>query len=170
MKIFHTQLKGILDKLANEEESLEDAARILAQSIIGDGTVYWHGEKEMKGMTLQACEGADKIPDSVLLNEPFADLSSLDSLVVASAQYSENVKSLIRQAKNEGAAVIGIGSEPDFKVEKDDFDVYFTTHVTKGLVPLESGERTGHPHLLVSLYIYYGLYFAVSEILEEHME
>ncbi|PYZ92471.1 hypothetical protein CR194_12420 [Salipaludibacillus keqinensis] len=169
MKIFDTQLKALTEKLTQYDEDIEDAARILAQSIVSDGRIYWYGENEMKGIVTQACLGEDRIADSFLADES-TSFSAMDTLVVMSQDLSENmIETLTNKAVQGQSTVIGIHSNiEDSSVV--DLDFSFTTGVKNGLVPMESGNRIGSPHLLIGLHLYYKLYFAVMEMLEEHTE
>jgi hypothetical protein len=117
----------------------------------------------------QACLGEDRIADSFLADES-TSFSAMDTLVVMSQDLSENmIETLTNKAVQGQSTVIGIHSNiEDSSVV--DLDFSFTTGVKNGLVPMESGNRIGSPHLLIGLHLYYKLYFAVMEMLEEHTE
>ncbi|WP_280770491.1 DUF2529 family protein [Salipaludibacillus daqingensis] len=166
MKIFETQMKGLIEKLNHYEEDLEDAARVIAQSMVSDGRIFWHGEEEMAGIVSQACFGADKFKNSSVADDQTI-FSPMDTLIIASPTLSvTQVKRLIEKASDASASVITIYSHHNDGQDGGDFS--FCTGVKGGLVPMESGERIGTPHLLVALQLYYHLYFAVMEMLEEH--
>ncbi|WP_416147796.1 DUF2529 family protein [Salipaludibacillus sp. HK11] len=173
MKIFTTQTQGLVDKLAQYEEDLEDAARVIAQSIISDGKIFWYGEHELKGVVSQACVGEDKWKGSLRADEE-TTFSKMDTFIVATRNLSGAViSSLIERASEVGANVIAIYSNKESVKEFNLFekvDFSFCTGVVHGLVPMESGQKIGRPHLLVALQLYYQLYFSVMEILEEHDE
>lgn len=168
MKIFDTQMKGLFEKLKRYDEELEDAARVISQSIVSDGQIFWYGEGEMQGIVSLACYGEDGFDNSLVANEN-TSFSAMDTFIVASPNISDPfVRILIDNAEGAGASVITIYSfaESDHSVA----DFSFCTGVKHGLVPMESGKRIGSPHLLVALNLYYQLYFAVMEMLEEHEE
>lgn len=168
MKIFDTQMKGLIEKLKRYEEEIEDAARVLSQSIVSDGQVFWYGEGEMEGVVSLACSGADRFDNSLVADEN-SSFSEMDTFVVASSNISDpSVKSLIEKAIGSDTSVIMIYSFAGTNQAVGDFS--FCTGVNQGLVPMESGQRIGTPHLLVALNLYYQLYFAVMEMLEEHEE
>ncbi|MCR6108257.1 DUF2529 family protein [Salipaludibacillus agaradhaerens] len=172
MKIFHTQLTGLTNRLGELTEKLEDAARLMAQSVISDGSVYWASDIEMSGVVTQACSAEDRIKDSQPIhNGQIEDFSPMDTLVIASTSMSDPfLLTLIAKAKKDGATVIAISSTPQTESVITDIDFMLPTGIEHGLVPLESGRRIGSPHLLMGLYIYYHLFFAVTDILEEHEE
>jgi phosphoheptose isomerase len=170
LKIFHTQLTGLTNRLVELTEEIEDAARLIAQSVISDGNIYWASDVEMSGVVIQACSAEDRIIGSQPIHEgKIADFSAMDTLVIASASMSDtSLLTLIDKAKKAGATVIAISSNPYTESVVTAVDFTLPTGVAHGLVPLESGKRIGSPHLLMGLYIYYHLFFAVTEILEEH--
>ncbi|MCE7792446.1 DUF2529 domain-containing protein [Salipaludibacillus sp. CUR1] len=170
MKIFTTQLTGLIKRLNNYEEDIEDASRAIAQSVISDGRLFWCGDNEMEGLTIQACSGEDRIPGSIKIGKA-PSFTEMDTLVTASSSLENpRLEHLADEAKKQGATVISIcsGDNAEKNVWQDKADFSFNTHIQHGLVPMESGNRIGKPHLLIGLHIYYRLYFSVMEILEEH--
>ena len=62
LKIFSTQINGLFKKVMEKEEfNIEDAARLLAQAAVGDGTIYIHGFGEMDGVTTEALKGIEPL-------------------------------------------------------------------------------------------------------------
>lgn len=174
MKMFFTQLQGVTDQLSSQEESLEDAARLMAMSIVGDGEIYWYGEGEMDGIVTQATTGKDGVPDSKRWNNAVT-FSYLDTVVVSSEwRNSASAMKIVTNAKDHGATVIGLTS----LVPPDDQDLDWTKNadvlldngIAKGLIPGDLDEadaRIGTPHLLAGLHVYYTLYFILLEMLAD---
>ncbi|MDQ7861508.1 DUF2529 family protein [Peribacillus frigoritolerans] len=48
--------------IENEAFEMEDAGRLLAQAVVGDGSVFIHGFGEMQGVTAEALNGAEPFP------------------------------------------------------------------------------------------------------------
>lgn len=163
IKMFETQLSGLLQKVGEQETVIEDSARITAQSILSDGQVYIAASADVGGVVAQAVHGADPIPGCDRLTEKTV-LSSLDTVWIFTSSFTE-VTEEYEQAVNAGASIVMVLPEAD--QEKDNI-FFIDTHVKRPLLPTESGKRIGEPHLLVSLHIYYMLYFHVLEMLEEH--
>ncbi|WP_096185900.1 DUF2529 family protein [Evansella halocellulosilytica] len=173
MKIFRTQLQGLITNIDEFEEQFEEASRVIAQSIISDGELWIYGEKEMQGIVAQATEGDDPFPTVRIASERTA-FSELDTLIVCSTDpYSEQTKKIVEKARESGCQIIGISSHDTTLKEQnrsswtDACQFYFSTGVKQGLVPTEEGNRIGTPHLLIALHIYYALYFTLQEYLEE---
>ena len=47
--------------MEKEAFNIEDAARLLAQAAVGDGTIYIHGFGEMEGVTQEALKGIEPL-------------------------------------------------------------------------------------------------------------
>jgi len=176
LKIFTTQLIGRLKKIEDSAEfSLEDAARLLAQALVGEGHIYLYGDKEMKGVYHEASQG----------QEPLAKLKELTPESVHELHPADRVIVFTRYANDEEALKIGhalaekdipfvaVSShalQPNPAADKDlstIADVFIPLHVEKGLVPTETGGRTGYPHLICALYVYHNIKLLIDEILEE---
>ncbi|MBU9710743.1 DUF2529 family protein [Evansella tamaricis] len=179
MKIFHTQLQGLIQQLGGCEDKLEDAARLIAQSIVADGDVWIYAEDEMIGVVAQAMHGTDSLPN-LSLGEQGSLFDSMDTLLVFSPhKWSKDAMKVVMDAKGAGTNIIGVSSESTPQRETDmlsgekgawidNCTLHFSTGIKHGLVPTEDGNRIGAPHLIMGLYIYYGIYLTVMEFLEEY--
>ena len=59
MKMLTTQISGLLQRIiGNNEDSIEETARLLAQATIGEGRVILACFDEMKAVQLVAMEGS----------------------------------------------------------------------------------------------------------------
>lgn len=59
-KILTTQLSGLLQRIIqNEEDAIEETARLLAQAAIGEGNVYFACFGEMQVVELNALQAAE---------------------------------------------------------------------------------------------------------------
>ncbi|PRO65742.1 DUF2529 family protein [Alkalicoccus urumqiensis] len=163
-KIFMTQLRGLLEKTADQEETMEDAARAAAQSIAAGGRFFLHGTGELKGIEAQAFDGADPLPGAVRLTS--AEDAGPMEMVWLFADSAESIRPLTENILENGGHVLLVTPEAVEDLPPGSFSL--ATGVTRGLIPEESGKRTGRPHLLVSLHLYYDLLFLLREILEEN--
>ncbi|ADI00665.1 DUF2529 domain-containing protein [Salisediminibacterium selenitireducens] len=174
MKMFFTQLQGLAKDIEDQEDIIEDAARLLAMSIVSDGSVYWYSEGEMDGIVTQAMTGDDGIPDSKRWSEAHS-LSEQDTVVICSKwRDSVSASDVAKRAEEAGATVIGITSAMSVSKDKHDWttgaELLLVNGVSKGLIPSEDGEtRIGTPHLLAGLHVYYTLFFVLRDILDDQM-
>jgi Domain of unknown function (DUF2529) len=171
LKIFSTQLLGCFKKLAEQEElTLEDGARILAQAVLGDGHVYMYGAQELHAITLEATLGQEAFPKAKGL-QSVEELSSMDRvLLISRFSTDEEIVSLAKQLQLAGIPTVAISTKKDGVESVESFvDVHIDTQLVRGLIPAEDGTRTGFPTSMIALFAYYGLFFTIQEIVEEYM-
>ncbi|ADU32335.1 DUF2529 family protein [Evansella cellulosilytica] len=176
MKIFQTQLQGLIRKIDDYEESFEEATRYIAQSMISDGKVYIFGDMEMVGIIPQALNGVDRLPGCLEASETSV-FTPLDTVLIFSPNKGSKAAAKVADnARGAGGNVIGVFSETtendgDMQIDwTSQCTVSFSTSISHGLMPTESGDRIGVPHLLVALHFYYALYFTTMEFMEEFEE
>ncbi|MGN1387952.1 MAG: DUF2529 domain-containing protein [Bacillus sp. (in: firmicutes)] len=169
LKIFSTQLSGLFKAISQDEYAIEDAARLLAQAVIGDGHIYIHGFKEMKGVVAEALEGTDALPHCKAMPD-IEQISSVDRVLLFTRN-SDDQEALALAEKLEELNVpfIGVSTVHDeMKTGLHDLaHIHINLNVKRGLVPTETGERVGYPSLLVALFTYHGIQLTLSELLEE---
>ncbi|MRX71097.1 DUF2529 family protein [Bacillus lacus] len=177
LKIFTTQLAGQLQSIqGNEEYSIEDGARLLAQAAVSQGTIYIHGFKELQGVYLQASQSDEKLVAAKPLFQEdgrMADLTSADRVLLFThlSTDSEAIE-LAGELAAKGASVVGVSAlvkseEPGLSSA---VDIHIDSKLKKPLIPDEDGTRFGFPALITSLYVYFALSFALKEMLAEYMD
>jgi hypothetical protein len=180
LKIFSTQVAGLLKTISDkEEQSIEESSRLLAQSVLSDGTVYFKGFNEMQAVVSEALYGENKFRSGGAFGDSsFSELLPVDSVVVAS-RFIDDEEALgfcakVREAA--GCHVILIGGrrkDADSGIDVDvavsgAADIVIDTKAVRGLVPLDDGSRLGLPSGLTALFVYYALFLTTEEILEEY--
>lgn len=175
LKIFTTQLTGVFKKIAEEEElQFEDASRLIAQSVMSEGTIYFYGVKEFEAITLEAVEGEDRLPNTKNLKELASyDVLTPRDLVVVAARYAADGEAVdvAKQLKKKGVTIVGISSVRKEAAEHtlvEHVDVHIDLKEINRLVPISLEERVGYPILMAGLYAYFGLYLTTKEILWEY--
>ncbi|MFD3446706.1 DUF2529 domain-containing protein [Microbacteriaceae bacterium 4G12] len=173
LKIFSTQLSGYFKKIAEqEEENIEDSARLLAQALVGDGTIYMHGTKEMAGIIAEALYGEEPLRHvkPLIENGEVANVTPADRIVLISRfSTDEEILSLAKDLQVEGPLLVGISALKEADESLEQFtDAHIDTKLTKALIPDEDGARYGFPSSITALFAYYGLKFTVEEILNEY--
>ena len=178
LKIFTTQLQGVFNRIGSSEEfAFEDAARLLAQAVVGDGRIYVHGVKEMKAVEAEATAGAEQLVGATLLSDldSYHDLTDTDrALIVSRFSTDEEAINTAKALQELGIEIVGISTvvETEETVESAQTleslsDVHIDMKLKKPLIPGDDGERFGFPSSMVALYVYHGLAFTLKEILEE---
>lgn len=175
LKMFTTQLTGLFKKIAEEEEfSLEDGARLLAQAPAGDGAIYLYGTHEMKAVLAEATEGAEPLRSAKILPDPAAltGLTEADRVLMIT-RYATDAAAVecANRLKQQGIPFVGMSSvqaEKDGEDLSELADVHINLQLTKGLLPDEDGSRFALPFSMAALFAYYALSFTINEILAEY--
>lgn len=175
LKIFSTQLTGVFKNISNDEFYMEDAARLLAQAVVGDGSIYIHGFQEMQGITNQAIDGIEPMPNCkpLPIDNTFDYVSAVDRVLIIS-RYSDDQEAikLAEDLYKENIPFVAISTILDDQKEGIHTlaDVHINLRQKRGLVPTETGERVGFPSLLTALYAFHGIQLTLNELLEELQE
>jgi hypothetical protein len=170
MKMFMTQLNGLFQRIYDKEEpAIEDGARLLAQAIVGDGNIYIKSFKGMDAVAIEALEGAEPLNGAARLLT-LDEVTETDRvLVITRFSNDSEALQLGRQLSQKGIPFTVIaGTVKDEETISDLADVYINTSLIKGMLPTETGERTAFPSSMAALFIYYGIKFALDEIVDEY--
>ncbi|KZE63877.1 hypothetical protein AWM68_12245 [Fictibacillus phosphorivorans] len=172
LKIFSTQVAGLLKSISDkEEQSIEEASRLLAQTFLSEGTVHFKGFGEMEAVVSEALYGENQFRQAVAFSdESWEKLLPVDSVVVATRFVNDEEAvafcAKVRQMADCHVILMGgRGKEADLETTAD---IVIDTKAVRGLVPLDDGSRLGFPSGLTALFAYYALFLTTEEILEEY--
>ncbi|MBO9130097.1 DUF2529 domain-containing protein [Bacillus sp. 165] len=173
LKIFSTQLTGYFKQIAEKEElNIEDGARLLAQALVGHGTIYIHGTKEMEAIVLEATMGEEPLTNTkpLFTEGKMANITPADRVLLFTRFSNDQVTiELAKKLQDEGVAVVGVSALQDaIDSLQQVVDVHIDTKLTKGLIPDEDGTRYGFPSIMTGLFAYYGVVFTIKEILADY--
>ncbi|PHD77466.1 hypothetical protein COF64_05025 [Bacillus sp. AFS043905] len=171
LKIFSTQISGLFKKMIeNEAFEMEDAGRLLAQAVVGDGSVFIHGFGEMQGVTAEALHGEEPFPKAKSYD--LSETISKEDRFLIFSRHSDDSEALMlaKQLKEKDipfvAVSTSVSSEEDSLLELA--DVHIDLRIQRGLIPDETGNRYGYPTLLTALFAYHGIKFTLEEIIKEY--
>jgi Domain of unknown function (DUF2529) len=172
IKMFTTQLSGLFKRISEKQEfEIEDAARLLAQAAVGQGSIYIKAFGEMEAVTAEALYGAEPLP-SVKKYDESAALTEADRLLIVTRLSSDGeAVEFAKALAADGVSFVGIsGVVGENEGGLDGLaDLHLDTKVIKGLLPGEEiGERVCMPASMAALYIYFALGFVIREMLEEY--
>lgn len=174
-KILTTQMTGLLQRIqTSEEEAIEDTARLLAQAGIGQGNVYFACFGELKGVEINALEGAAPFIKAVPWS-PEAQLTEADRVIIftRSCQNAEAV-ALAQKLYDLFIPFAAIASEPaDSDNELSELAyTYISMKIRGGILPHPSklGERVVFPHLMAALFIYEAIKMEYDEMVADDEE
>jgi hypothetical protein len=168
LKIFTTQLSGLFKRIQDDEEAIEDGARLLAQSVITGHTIYIYGNKEFSGIKKEALYGRESYPYVKELPNDLKEITPQDKVIMfLQGTIEEDELDLARKLYEQDTGIVAVSNEGKEAFEPY-YDVWIDTKLKKPLVPGENGERIGYPSLLTGLYVYHALNLTLKEILEEY--
>ncbi|MDN5708707.1 MAG: DUF2529 domain-containing protein [Planococcus sp. (in: firmicutes)] len=161
MKILTTQLTGLFQRFAKEEEAIEDTARLLAQAIIGEGRIHLAAFGELEAVAASALNGRETL-QSAIRYDPAAELSTADRVWILARK--DEGDSLADELAGRAIPVAMLTAESH---GNETADVLLSMNIDKGLLPGEDGERIMIPHGLGALYIYHAVKLTIDEILAD---
>ncbi|KIL49742.1 DUF2529 domain-containing protein [Jeotgalibacillus soli] len=171
LKMFTTQLSGLLTRLHSKEEAeLENGARLLAQAAVGEGIIYIKGFNEMKGIAAEAIHGEEPLQSAqALLNAEELTIADRVLLVTRRSTDAEAIQ-LAQQLTDQFIPFVVIsGAVKDSEHDLVSLaDVHLNTQIIKGILPAEDGTRFGFPSSIAALYLYHGLKFTIDEMIEDY--
>lgn len=174
LKLFTTQVTGLFKRISEEEEfSLEDGARLLAQGPIGDGSIYLFGTNEMKAVELEALFGAEPLKGAKVLNKStLGEVTEADRvLLISRFSTDEEAIEIANALWDKGIPFVSLSTIVDEEIESavsDSADVFIDLKLIKGLLPEESGSFFCLPYPLATLFVYYAMKIKIDEMLSEY--
>ncbi|KGR85712.1 DUF2529 family protein [Lysinibacillus odysseyi] len=174
-KILTTQMTGLLQRIqTSEEEAIEDTARLLAQAGIGQGNVYFACFGELKGVEINALEGAAPFIKAVPWS-PEAQLTEADRVIIFTRScQNEEAVALAQKLYDLFIPFAAIASEPaDSDNELSELAyTYISMKIRGGILPHPSklGERVVFPHLMAALFIYEAIKMEYDEMVADDEE
>ena len=138
MKMLTTQISGLLQRIiGNNEDSIEETARLLAQATTGEGRVVLACFGEMKAVQLVATEGVYKLVGAVSSYELGMKIGSEDRVwILTRSVDDEEALSLARTLADEFIPFAAVSSQ---KAADNDLaelaTTYISTGLTRGLLP-----------------------------------
>ncbi|MHA6258969.1 DUF2529 family protein [Sporosarcina sp. CAU 1771] len=165
-----TQINGLLQRIAtNNEESIEETARLLAQATSGEGRVIIAAYQDMDAVVTAAMYGAEVLAD-VVRYEDGMELSTSDRVwILTRTETDEPALQLARDLDSRFIpfAVAASGKHDTDNELADLSYTYISTGLTRGLLPGDDEERIVQPHALVALFIYEAVKRSYDEMLSE---
>jgi uncharacterized phosphosugar-binding protein len=174
LKMFTTQLTGVLKKISEKEAlAVEDAARLLAQGPAGNGNICLLCFGEMKAAAYEALEGAEGLHSAKIVTADNLDvLTNADRVLILSRFSTDkeavNAASALIERGIPFAAVSSVLEKEETGDLTDLADVHIDLGLIKGLLPDEEGGRFGFPSSILGLFVYFCLKFTIDEILAEY--
>ncbi|WP_404334682.1 DUF2529 family protein [Planococcus rifietoensis] len=159
MKILTTQLTGLFQRIAKEEQAIEDMARLLAQAVIGEGRIHLAAFGELDAVAASALNGAETLESAVRF-DPAAELSTADRVWILARK--DEGDSLAQELAGRAVPFAMLTAESH---GNETADAFLSMNIDKGLLPGEDGGRIMIPHGLGALYVYHAVKLTIDEML-----
>ncbi|RLQ86803.1 DUF2529 family protein [Planomicrobium sp. Y74] len=161
MKIFSAQLTNLFQQIDSHQDTLEDVARLLAQAVIGEGTIFLAAFGEMKAVAAAALYGDEPLP-SASEWKPESILTSTDRVfILAKKDEGEELAGRLSDAAIPFAMLCTESKETDLP------EVFLSLGIDNGIPVAETGDRTIVPHAMAALYAYHVIKLMMDKMLAE---
>ncbi|SDI61346.1 DUF2529 family protein [Alteribacillus bidgolensis] len=172
MKIFATQLQGVFQRILDqEEEAIENGARLAAQGPAGTGRLLIYATPSMRGNAVNLTYHPDAPPQTIQVidTKEFKPESVDRAIVLAEKEEAAYLHSIIELLQSADVPVVVIApfTEEEARMTLEPTDVWIHTHVRGGIVPDEHGSRIGYPSVLSTLFTGQLLYLNIKELFDE---
>ncbi|WP_107840500.1 DUF2529 family protein [Metasolibacillus meyeri] len=169
-KILTTQLIGVLQKIQqNEDDAIEETARLLAQAAIGQGTVYFACFDEMQGVAQNAMFSAEPMA-KVALWTADAVITETDRVCIFT-RHANDAEALVLAQQLYDAFIPFAAIACELANHDNQLSELAYTYISlnlRGAIlphPTKLGERTVMPSLLAALFVYEAIKLSYDEML-----
>ncbi len=171
MKIFTTQLIGLLRKVEQEEHfAIDETARLLAQSAMGDGgRVILYGTDELDAVVTRALLGAEPMQRAVRYEEGMTFEKTDRVFLMGRYANDERLLTIAQQLFDSFipfAAMTATLPGDDNVLETLAY-TYICTHTPEGFVPTDDGQRIGRPHALLATFVLEAIMMQYHDIIRQ---
>ena len=167
-KILTTQLSGLFQRITqNEEEAIEETARLLAQAGIGEGNVYFACFGEMQVVELNACQAVERFTKLVPWTKDTVITEADRVCIFTRSAHDEEALALAQQLSDNFIPFAAVASEAANSENPlaDLAYTYISARIRGGLLPNDLGERIVVPHAIAALFVYEAVKIAYDEML-----
>ncbi|MEX3745252.1 DUF2529 family protein [Lysinibacillus xylanilyticus] len=167
-KILTTQLSGLFQRITqNEEEAIEETARLLAQAGIGEGNVYFACFDEMQVVELNACQAVERFTKLVPWTKDTVITEADRVCIFTRSAHDEEALALAQQLSDNFIPFAAVASEAaDSENPLADLAyTYISARIRGGLLPNDLGERIVVPHAIAALFVYEAVKISYDEML-----
>ncbi|MBE1555727.1 DUF2529 family protein [Sporosarcina limicola] len=170
MKILTTQIGGLFQRIAtNNEESIEETARLLAQATIGEGRVIFAGFDEMEAVTVTALCSIEPFSGGIRYMEDM-EVEKADRVwLLTRSSTDPRALGLARLLADRFIPFAALSADKTNEANElaNLAYTYIPTALIKGLLPGDNGERIVQPHTMAALFVYEAVKLAYDEMLSD---
>lgn len=168
LKMLSTQVGGLLARVtSDQEEAIEESARLLAQAGAFEGIVYFACFDELQAIEMNALKAVEPFKKLRPWTKD-VEITDIDRLCIFTRS-ANHPEALALAHKLYDAfipfAVVANEKEEDAGEMADLAYTYISMGIKKGLLPNELGERIVLPHTMTALFIYEAIKMSYDEML-----
>lgn len=170
MKIITTQIRGLLERIAEtQEENIDETARLLAQALVGEGRILLAAFDEMEAVTATALYGVEPLAGAVRYTTDTVPTTADRVWILARSAHHPEALTLAKHLADQFIpfTVLTADTADDSNELANLAFTYISSGLKKGLIPGPTGERIVLPHALAALFIYEAVKLSLDEILED---
>ncbi|QQK78007.1 DUF2529 family protein [Salicibibacter cibarius] len=170
IKSYTTQLQHVFHTIGKQEEAIGDSARLLAQALVGEGTIYVMANKRFSALadTIVQNEDTPKRIQRIAQQQKEA-LTTTDRMLVLSEGTETKNELLYLQGLLQAhipLVFLGPGS-PSLSFKEGMEEPMVITTPSSPIVPAPDGSKSGHPTEIAIIYAYQAMMFELSEMIAE---
>lgn len=170
-KMLLTQLNGIFQKILQDEDTMEETARLLAQATVGQGKIYIACFGEMKLIELQAI--SDNHFSNLFKWDNSVSINNVDRVwIFTDDNRNEQAIQLAKQLYEQFIPFSVIA--PEKANESNELCelayTYISMNIRGGILPhpTKLGERIVVPYVMAGLFIYEAIKLYYIEIVDDY--
>lgn len=166
MKIVTTQIRGLLERIAeSQEENIEETARLLAQAAAGEGHILIAAFGEMKAVESEAVDGAEPLAKARRY-DALPDSADRVWIIARDADHPEALR-LARELADRFIPFSLLTADSGTGELAELATTAVSTGLKKGLLPGPDGTRIVQPHALAALFVFETVKLAMDEMLRD---
>lgn len=170
-KMLLTQLNGIFQKILQEEDTMEETARLLAQATVGQGKIYIACFGETKPVELQAI--SDNHFSNLVIWDKGVTIENVDRVwIFTDDSRNEQALQLAKQLYEQFIPFAVIAPEKADESNKlsELAYTYISMNIRGGILPhpTKLGERITLPYAMAGLFIYETIKLYYIEIVDDY--
>lgn len=163
-KILQTQMTNVYNKIFDQAEEIEIAARLLAQAVGTDGNILLKTFHDFRYIETLLIEGEESLPD-IKSFETIQNVTTPDRILVVAKDFDDDVKTFIQKLEDKDMDYCLICNKNKEDAETLESIFHFIDLAsTRKLVPTADFDRIINPYVSALLFIYYNLYIFIDEM------
>lgn len=166
-KILQTQMTNIYNKIFDQGEEIEIAARLLAQAVGTEGQVLLKTFHDFRYIESFLIEGEESLRD-ITAFKSIKTVTTPDRVLVVAKDFDTEVKSFVKELeKRDIDFVLVCNKNKEDEDTLNDIFHYIDLSSQRKLVPTPDFDRIINPYVSAFMFIYYNFYIFIEEMIDD---